>query len=252
MVAWLAAVLIGLMLGLLGAGGSILTVPVLVYLLHQPDKTAIASSLAIVGAIASAGAMLAGVRHRIDWRSVALFGGAGVPGAFLGGWVSRFASGNTQLMTFAIVMLAAAWFTARDRPAERGQPVCRRCALLIALEGAAVGVLTGFVGVGGGFLIVPALIVLGGLPIDRAIGTSLAIIALNSWTGLLMAMNARAGGGLIDWSLVLLFVGAGIIGSVGGQLVSGYVSPRGLRLTFAASLVTVGGFVLARSLLQMH
>lgn len=250
--AWFAAVFIGGMLGLLGAGGSILTVPVLVYLLHQPDKTAIASSLAIVGAIATAGAVLAGARRRIDWRSVALFGGAGIPGAFLGGWLAQFASGGAQLTTFAMVMLAAAWFTARGRPAEPGSPDCQRCAMLIAMEGAVVGVLTGFVGVGGGFLIVPALMLLGGLPIDRAIGTSLAIIALNSWAGLVMAVIPSAATVSIDWPLVMIFVAMGTAGTVAGQFVSGYVSPRGLRMTFAASLVAVGGFVLAQSLLRMH
>ena len=250
-VAWLAAALIGLTLGLLGAGGSIVTVPVLVYVVGQADKTAIAASLAIVGGIATAGALQAGLRHRINWRTVVVFGGAGMPGASIGAWLARFASGNAQLATFAVVMLAAAWFTARARPADQRRAQCHRCGLLLAIEGAAVGVLTGFVGVGGGFLIVPALVLLGGLPMESAIGSSLAIIALNSWTGLSMVLLPASAVSL-DWSLVAMFVGVGTGGSVAGQFVSARMSPRRLRMTFAMALLGVGGFVLTQSLLRMR
>jgi uncharacterized protein len=250
-IAWLAAALIGLTLGLLGAGGSIVTVPVLVYVLGQPDKTAIAASLAIVGGIATAGALHASLRHRVDWRSVVLFGGAGMPGASMGAWLARFASGNVQLATFAVVMLTAAWFTARGGPADQRRAECRRCGLLLAMEGAAIGVLTGFVGVGGGFLIVPALVLLGGLSMERAIGSSLAIIAVNSWTGLSMVLVA-ASGVSIDWSLVAIFIAVGTVGSVAGQFVSARMSPHRLRTTFAVALLAVGGFVLTQSLLRMR
>jgi uncharacterized membrane protein YfcA len=249
--AWLAAALIGLTLGLLGAGGSIVTVPVLVYVVGPPYKTAIAASLAIVGGIATAGALQSARRHRVDWRSVVLFGGPGVPSASIGAWLARFASGNAQLATFAIVMLAAAWFTARARPAEDRAVDCHRCGLLLMMNGAAVGVLTGFVGVGGGFLIVPALLLLGGLSIDRAIGSSLAIIAINSWTGLSVSL-ADASSPSLDWAMVAIFVAVGTGGSIAGQSVSALMPPRRLRTIFAAALLAVGGFVLTQSVLRMR
>ena len=180
-IAVLCALAIGLTLGLLGSGGSILTVPVLVYLLGQPEKVAIAGSLAIVCAIALVGAVPYARQRLIDWRSVVLFGLPGMAGTWLGAWAAQFVSGALQLFVFALVMLAAAWSMFRAPPAADGRGP--RHAGLVVADGLAVGALTGFVGVGGGFLIVPALVLLGGLTIQRAIATSLLVIAMKSAAG---------------------------------------------------------------------
>lgn len=152
LLAWPGAIAIGLSLGLLGSGGSILTVPVLVYLLGQEEKLAIAGSLAIVAAIAAAGS-LPYVRERlVDWRNVVLFGVPGMAGTYLGAWSSVFVSGTVQLAVFALVMVLAAYFMLRPRnDLETVGPREVRAGLRITFDGLAVGALTGFVGVGVGF-----------------------------------------------------------------------------------------------------
>ena len=174
---WLAllgAVIVGLSLGLLGSGGSILTVPLLVYLVGQPEKVAIAGSLAVVGGIALAGAIPSALRGGVEWRSVGWFGVPGMLGTVLGAHLSRWIAGDVQLLLFAVVMLIAAWRMARPGSASEhaGAP---RSRTWIVIDGLGVGLLTGLVGVGGGFMIVPALVLLGGLPMHRAIATSLWI-----------------------------------------------------------------------------
>jgi len=159
--ALLGAALVGISLGLLGSGGSILTVPILVYLLGHEEKAAIAEALAIVGLISLAGAARAALRGMVDWRRVLLFGGPGMAGAVLGGLLARWVPGAAQVAMLGAIMLIAAYMMARrkdrERPVERPTP-----ALLIILQGLGVGMITGLVGVGGGFLIVPALALLGG------------------------------------------------------------------------------------------
>ncbi|WP_284327034.1 sulfite exporter TauE/SafE family protein, partial [Deinococcus metallilatus] len=182
--AWIGAALIGLSLGLLGSGGSILTVPVLVYLVGEPEKLAIAESLAIVGAISLFGAIPYALKRQIDWRSVLWFGIPGVAGTYLGAALSVYLSGVAQLMLFAVVMLLAAIMMFRPGGAQpEAATNHKRSPLKIGAEGLVVGVLTGLVGVGGGFLIIPALVLLGGLPMSLAVGTSLLIIAAKSFVG---------------------------------------------------------------------
>ncbi|WP_156303167.1 sulfite exporter TauE/SafE family protein, partial [Thermus aquaticus] len=154
--------------------------PVLVYLLGEHPKQAIAESLLVVGGIALLGAIPFALRGLVDWRNILFFGLPGMAGTYLGAWLSQFVSGQVQLLTFALVMILAAYFMARPTPLR---PTQKRQAWKIVLEGTAVGALTGFVGVGGGFLIVPALVLLGGLPMHLAVGTSLLIIALKSFAG---------------------------------------------------------------------
>lgn len=245
--AWLGAALIGLSLGLLGSGGSILTVPVLVYLAGEPEKLAIAESLAIVGAISLFGALPHALKRRIDWRSVLYFGLPGILGTTLGASLSVFLSGAVQLLLFAVVMLLAAAMMFRPAAPGEGSAGRPRSRLLTSLEGLGVGVLTGLVGVGGGFLIVPALVLLGGLPMGLAVGTSLAIITLNSASGFLRHLSLLSGPEL-HWPLILGFAGIGILGSWLGTRLGRRVSGAGLRRGFAAFLVLMGGYVLATNL----
>ena len=253
LLALLGALAIGLSLGLLGSGGSILTVPVLVFLLGQEEKVAIAGSLFVVGVVAAAGGAAAAARRLVDWRSVVVFGAPGMAGTWLGAALSRHVSGTLQLAVFAAVMLVAA--VAMVRPpggvaADGGEATAAppRAVLKVAGDGLGVGLVTGFVGVGGGFLIVPALVVLGGLPIALAVGTSLTIIALKSATGFLGYLGVLADLGLaLDWPLLALLSAGGVRGSLAGSRLGRRIPPRRMRRVFAVFLVAVGLLILARS-----
>ena len=250
----LGALLIGLSLGVMGSGGSILTVPVLTYLLGHDNKAAIAESLAIVGGIALVGALPYAMSRQVDWRSVLYFGLPGMAGTYLGAWMAKYVSGGVQLVLFAVVMLLAAWLMARPpkfvREAEdnRGEVDHRPMAFWkIGLEGLGVGLLTGLVGVGGGFLIVPALVLLGGLPMRLAIGTSLAVIALKSASGLWKYLDVLESlGESVNWATVAAFIAVGIAGSFIGKAISSRIDQRTLRRSFAVFLVIMGAFVLSK------
>ncbi|RMF39273.1 MAG: sulfite exporter TauE/SafE family protein [Planctomycetota bacterium] len=250
------ASLIGLSLGLLGAGGSILTVPVLTYVLGHDSKAAIAESLAIVGGIAASGAMLYAKSGLVDWRSVVFFGLPGMAGTYLGAWSAKYVSGGVQLSLFAVVMLAAAWMMASpprwlsedDEHVDSQSPSDGRKSIwTVAPQGMAVGVLTGLVGVGGGFLIVPALVLLAGLSMRVAVGTSLVVIALNAGTGFIKYFDVlQHTGQAIDWRAVGIFLAIGIAGSVVGKRIGTRVDQQTLRKAFAVFLLAMGVFVLSR------
>jgi uncharacterized protein len=242
---WLGALVIGLSLGLLGSGGSILTVPVLVYLVQEPQKLAIAESLAIVGGISLIGALPYLFKKQIHWKSVLWFGVPGVAGTYLGAYFSQWLSGGVQLLLFALIMLVAAYtmWRAKDPKTEgKTHPHWQ-----IVLEGLVVGIVTGLVGVGGGFLIIPALVLLGGLPMRLAVGTSLLIISLKSFVGFYKYVHVLSEY-QINWSLIGLFVGLGIAGSLAGSYLSQKVPQRVLRKLFAAVLIVLGIFILYQNL----
>ena len=247
---WLGALVIGLTLGLLGSGGSILTVPVLVYLVGEPDKLAIAESLGIVTLISLVGSVPFALKRLVDWRSVLLFGVPGMIGAYGGAFLSQFVAAAFQLLLFGGVMLLAAAMMFR-KPAG-SQAAARHAvhpAWKIIVEGLAVGVLTGLVGVGGGFLIVPALVLLGGLPMHTAVGTSLAIIALKSMSGFYKYIDVLRDLGLsINWELVLLFGTVGAVASLFGKWLGGAIRQDRLQQGFAGFLVLMGLFVLWQNL----
>ena len=263
--AWLGAAAIGLSLGLLGSGGSILTVPVLVYLVGQPEKVAIAGSLAIVGGISFIAALPWAWKRQVDWRNVAWFGVPGMAGTWLGAWLSASLGGALQLLLFAGVMLIAAVFMLRppralaaasaDVPVPPAAPGARegqdaggaavpRKVGRIALDGLLVGVLTGLVGVGGGFLIVPALVLLGGMALHRAIGTSLWIISLKSFSGFAKYTSVLAGAGLaLDWRLIGLFTAIGAGGSLVGGRIARRLPQARLQRAFAVFLLVMGAAI---------
>ena len=237
------AVLIGLALGVLGGGGSILTVPIFVYLLGLSAKEAIAMSLAVVGATSLFGAISHWRDGNVDTRVAAIFGAVAMGGTYLGARLAVFFSGAAQLTLFAVVMLLAAGFMFRPpRLRQPGPEADRRRMppLLIAAEGIAVGVLTGLVGVGGGFLIVPALVLLGGLSMKQAIGTSLVVIAMKSGAGFLGYLGQVQ----IDWGLMAVFTPAAIAGILAGARIVRYVPQMALQRAFAVLLVVMGGLIL--------
>ena len=242
--AFLGALAIGLSLGLLGSGGSILTVPVLHYLLQQPEQVAIGGSLLVVGLIAAAACVPYAVARQVDWRNVLWFGLPGMLGAWLGASLARWVPGPAQLALFAIVMLVAAWRMLRSTPVAAGAHKPHPFAIIAG--GAAVGALSGLVGVGGGFLIVPALVLLAGVPMTSAVGTSLAVIAMNSFTGFgkyLQVLEAK--GVALDWRTLLLIAAIGVVGSLAGNRLGRRLPQSTLRRLFGIFLVVMGLFVAA-------
>ena len=249
--AWLGALLVGLVLGLLGSGGSILTVPVLIYLVGEPNKLAIAESLGIVTLISFVGALPFVYRGQVSWRNVLLFGLPGMIGAYLGAYLSQFMPGALQLVIFAgVMLLAAAMMMRRTVPDPGDAPL--RLYWKVMLDGFGVGVLTGLVGVGGGFLIVPALVLLGGLPMHLAIGTSLFIISVKSVSGFVKYIDVLGEAGLsIHWDLVLIFSAIGIVGSFIGGKVGAYVPQARLKRGFALFLILMGVVILWQNVAAM-
>lgn len=249
--AWPGAIAIGLSLGLLGSGGSILTVPVLVYLFEQPEKVAIAGSLAIVGAIAAVGSIPYIRSGLVNWRSVLMFGLPGMAGTYIGAWSAVFVSGAAQLTLFAVVMLAASVLMIKPIDLERAgeQRVAKpRVFWKIGLDGLVVGVITGLVGVGGGFLVVPALVLLGGLAMRTAVATSLVIIALKSFTGFYKYLDVLAMQGLeLEWDVIAIVTSLGIVGSFAGSRLGGRIPQDKLKRWFGIFLIVMGGFILVQS-----
>lgn len=237
----LLAALIGLSLGLLGGGGSILTVPILVYVLGFPAKQAVAMSLAIVAVVSLVGAAGHWRAGRVRVRTALAFGAVAMAGAFVGARLGTRVSGTLQLLLLAIVMLAAAtlMFTNAGRREPSAIPVERSLAV-VAVAGLGVGVLTGLVGVGGGFLIVPALVLLLAVPMKEAVGTSLLVITLNATAG----FAGYLGSVPIDWPFLTAFTAVAIGGIVVGTKLVHRVPAAALRRGFAVFLVVVGCLII--------
>jgi hypothetical protein len=243
-VLWLVLVLalaIGLSLGLLGGGGSILAVPLLVYVAGLGAKEAIATSLLVVGVTSLAALVPHALARRVRWRTGLVFGAAAMAGAYAGGRLAEFVPGTALLVGFAVMMLATAVAMIRGRRAVEPRPGGAR-PWAVLLEGGVVGLVTGMVGAGGGFLVVPALVLLGGLPMGAAVGTSLLVIALKSFAGL----AGYAAGVEVDWGLAATVSAAAVAGSVAGGALTGRVPADGLRRGFGWFVIAMGAFVLAQ------
>jgi uncharacterized membrane protein YfcA len=238
--------LIGVSLGLLGGGGSILAVPVLVYVARVEVHAAIGVSLAVVGTTALVGSVVHARAARVDLRAGALFGGAGMLGAPLGAQVTQAASPRALMLLFALLMLGVGALMLRDRDGSR-RGATRPHPAAVPATGFGVGLLTGFLGVGGGFVIVPALTLLAGLPIHSAIGTSLLVIAANSAAGL----AGHLGRGGVPLGLTAAFTGAAAAGALVGVRLAGRLEPGPLRRAFAVFVVLVGLLLLAKNVLPV-
>lgn len=237
------AVLIGISLGLLGGGGAILTVPVLVYALGVGVKEAVPTSLVVVGLTALLGAVQHGRAGQVHRRALFTFGPGAMVGAVLGAVAALRIGPRFQLALFGIVLLAAALRMIRQPvPVGEAKEPGPRPMPLLALLGAGVGFLTGLLGVGGGFLYVPALNLFGGLDMKRAVGTSLALIALGATTG----FAGYFGRVELDWRLITGFTALAFVGvGIGTALVT-RVSQVSLRRGFAVLLLVMGLMVLIR------
>lgn len=245
------SLLIGVLLGLLGGGGSILTVPVLVYLAGLSAKNAIITSLIVV-CLTSLIAVVNHARHdKVCWSTGLAFGLTGMIGAFLGGRLAAYVPDSLLLVLFAVIMLAASLSMLRNKKTPKFaqiplQKPCPQHLPLIALmfDGFLVGSVTGLIGVGGGFLMVPALHNLAGLPIHAAIGTSLFIIIIQSSA----ALAGHASHMTIDIFITALFSAFAIIGSFVGSSLSGKVPGQHLRRGFGLFVFILGCFLLYREI----
>lgn len=248
------AVLIGVSLGLLGGGGSILAVPLLVYVADLPAREAIATSLLVVGVTSAVGVLPHARAHRVRWRTGFVFGLAGMVGAYAGGRLAAYVPTTVLLTGFAVMMLATAVAMLRGRrplpgsrqeprrDAESGPATHQPRALRIVLDGLLVGLATGLVGAGGGFLVVPALALLGGLPMPVAVGTSLVVIAMKSLAGLAGYLSTVS----LDWRLATAVTAAAVVGSLLGGRLAGRIPAARLRTAFGWFVVVMGVFVLAQ------
>jgi uncharacterized membrane protein YfcA len=245
---------IGISLGLLGGGGSVLALPVLVYVMGVPPKSAIAMTLVIVGTVSLLGLIPHWRAGNINLKTAGVFGSATMVGTFTGARIATlpFVSETFQMLLFSVMMFLAAGFMIyrstkpiqpEDPLALYPKPVCRYCWLWLLSEGLLVGVLTGLVGVGGGFAIVPALVLLAKVPMKQAIGTSLLIIVANSITGFLGYFGHVA----LDWHLMISFIFAASLGTIPGAYLARHVSAQKLQKSFGYFLLAVAAFVLVQN-----
>lgn len=240
------SVLVGVALGLLGGGGSILTLPILVYVLRMDAHAAIATSLLVVGTTSAAALVPHARAGRVRWRTGATFGATSMVGAYAAGRVAHLVPGVVLLLAFGAMMLVTA--VAMMRPPKVVDPSAghdassKNAFLWIVLEGLAVGAVTGLIGAGGGFLVVPALVLLGRLPMSEAVGTSLLVITMKSFA----AFAGHAAGATIDVSIAGAVTVAAIAGSVGGAAIAGRMPAAMLRKAFAWFVLVMAVFLLGQ------
>jgi uncharacterized protein len=247
LLALVLAVLVGISLGLLGGGGSILAVPILRYVLDMPAHEAIALSLLVVGTTSLAALIPHALRGRVRWRTGIFFALAAMAGAFSAGRVAHLIPEAVLIGGFAAMMAATAIAMLRRPAAETRPPMAARAdlpVLKVVLEGLIVGAITGLVGAGGGFLVVPALVLLGGLPIELAVGTSLLVITMKSLAGFVGFTAAVK----IDWSVGLALSLAAVLGSVAGGLFAPRLRPEALRVWFGWFVIGMAIFIVCQEL----
>lgn len=234
---------IGLSLGLIGGGGSIITVPVLVYVMGVDAHQAIGMSLAVVGATSLVGAGLHYRRGTVDIRTGSLFGASGIAGAYFGSRLTYLFSPSALLLVFAALMiLIAALMLVRKQSLQKAETP-DKSVFKAVIAGLVVGLLTGFLGVGGGFLIVPALTLFGGLEMKRAIGTSLFVIAINCAAGLAGHLSH----GSFDLRLTALVTLLAVTGTLAGATLSHTVSSVNLSRAFSIFVLAVAMFLVAKN-----
>jgi hypothetical protein len=251
----IAGLVTGLLLGVFGSGGSIITMPALLYLLDVEPKSAIAMSLGIVAVTATITALDNWRRGNVNLKVTAIFGAFGIGGTYVGALLGVVTPVVLQLGLFALVMYAAAWRMLKPRPLQHrsaGAAVAGECESgdcetphfgHIALHGIGVGVLTGLVGVGGGFLIVPALVLLSGLSMKRAVGTSLSVVAFQSTAGFV----GYAGAVPIDYPLLAGFTAVAVAACFVGARIGQRLEQQRLKHGFGVFLILVASYILFKN-----
>ena len=237
----LLSVVSGLSLGLLGGGGSLLMVPILLYVFELPHRSAIALSLALVGLMSLPGVFTYWRRSQIHWKALLLFGPFAMLGTYAGAKLTTVLdlSRAFQLNLFCLFVAIAAWFMIRpDRHSNDSQVHPPRATLLPG-TGFTVGALSGIVGMGGGFAIVPALVLLAGVPMSYAVGTSLTVICLKSGAGFFGYIQDL----IIPWNLAISLGFSAMLGVLLGTLIAKKVPAHRLKRVFGIFLLIVGSFI---------
>ncbi|MBK6859128.1 MAG: sulfite exporter TauE/SafE family protein [Saprospiraceae bacterium] len=259
LVVFICAFIMGVSLGLLGAGGAVLTIPIFVYLVHMEAQVAISGSLFVVCVISLLGGLSYYKKSQVDFRSVVLFG---IPSVIMV-WLSRtfllpwipdpiwnannyfISKSSFLLILFSILLFFAAYrmlnppaINSKDAPNSKGY-------FFILFNGLLLGLITGILGAGGGFLIVPALVLLQKLDFKKAAGTSLIIISINTGVALISKIQSLA---LLEWPFVLAFTGMAILGMFGGSKLSQFLSSDKLKPLFAYFILAMGIFILIKEL----
>lgn len=248
----LGALLVGLVLGLLGAGGGIITSPILILVLNHPEKVANTESLAIVAAISLVGALRSYKAGTLEPLTVVAFASAGVVGTIAGAMLSRSVSGPIEVLILSCVMFAAGVLMLRPQAATAAPKAAASPWIMVpAFMG--VGMLTALVGVGGGFLIVPTLVLLGRRPMRTAVGTSLGVVTINSAAGFIMRLDQNFG---MDWSVlygstIAAFIAIGIAGVLLGARLGAKLPQAVLRKIFAAFLLVLSVYLASRQLIRI-
>ncbi|MCT3943010.1 sulfite exporter TauE/SafE family protein [Elizabethkingia anophelis] len=256
---YLASVLIGVSLGLIGGGGSILTVPVLVYLFGIGTVQATVYSLFIVGVTSIAGSVSYFRKAWVDFKTVIIFGVPSVISVFLSrnfllpaipqkliqiGSIT-ITKDNFIMLLFAVLMVGAAYKMIRKIQSEN-LTESNSGYLLAVVQGIIVGLLTGLIGAGGGFMIIPALVGLLKMPMKTAIGTSLAIIALNSVSGFIFSLHHT----IIHWPFLLGITAMAVIGIYIGNFFSRRIDGKKLKPAFGWFILVMGTYILAKEILM--
>ncbi len=250
------SVVIGLVVGLLGAGGSIMTTPLFIYAEHMPAVEAIASSLLVVAAASAFALVRHGMRGHIQWRTGFIFGLSGMLSAFFGGQVGAHLPGEILLFAFSIIMAITGLAMVRRSKSSALSNGHKPRTFRLILDGALVGFITGIVGAGGGFMVVPALVLFGGLAIKDAIATSLLVVimkCLGAFAGFALKFND---GALItlnqninfDFKVILLAIVGASFGSVVGSLFSSKVKSEKLSIAFGWFVVAMAAFIFIENL----
>lgn len=243
--AMVLAVGIGLSLGLLGGGGTILAVPLLTYVAGFPSKEAIAASMFIIGITSLVSVIPHARRGNVQWRTGFIFGAAAMAGAFGGGLLGAQLPSVVLMVAFGIMMVATALAMIMDRrPQASGEARKKLPLVKILAEGLVVGLVTGMVGAGGGFLVVPALVLLGGLSMPAAVGTSLLIISMKSFTGLAGYLTEVS----IDWVPVLMITVITVVGALIGTAFGKHVPEKALKKVFGYLVLIMGVVVFFQEL----
>lgn len=251
----LGGLAVGLSLGLIGAGGAILSVPIFVLVLGHPTQVAVLEALVVTGSVALVSAVRAAIAQLVDFRRAAAFALPGLVGAWVGGPIGKMLDDRVQAGLFAVLALVAAWRllgTRTEPPASEVPHRLERRALALALAvGFAIGVLTSVLGVGGGFLLVPALVLIARVPMKIAVGTSLAVIAVNSAVS--VASNAHHSPETLEAAsrpAMAIIASCGIVGSLVGSGFSQRLPAALLRRAFAGVLVLVAIAIAVKSVLS--
>lgn len=240
------SLMMGSVLGLLGGGGSILTLPILAYIAQMPAGEAIATSLVVVAVTSAMSAIVHAKQGSVEWKTGLTFGSVAMLGAYLGGRLAVFFPGWLLLTMFAMLMVVTSVMMLRKKKNDIGSTRQPARPLLLAAEGLVVGAVTGLIGAGGGFLVVPALALMGGLSMRKAIGTSLLIIAMKSTAGVFGHLSHVE----IDWSLTIMISIFAVIGSLVGAKYSSRIPAAVLRVVFAYFVLAMGSFIFLKEILS--